>query len=600
MKVRFWGTRGSIAKPGSSTVRFGGNTSCVEARSASGTIVILDCGTGAHGLGQDLMESGVHPLRGHILITHTHWDHIQGIPFFDPLFVPGNEWDIYAPRGLGSSLRESLAGQMQYTYFPVTLEELGAAIRYHDLVEGVFEIGDNKVRTLYMNHPALTLGYRLEADGVSVVYACDHEPHSRQYAQGTGTMSEQDRRHIEFMGGADLVIHDAQYTTVEYTDKFGWGHTPVACAVDMCRSAGVSRLALTHHDPLRSDDHVDALCEDVRTSLSQAGRSLAVFAAAEGMVVELEASSNIKEEGDSESFSAVAPIEPALQDHQVLIGIADETLAEKIQQAAQADNLRILRAETSQDVLGIVRSTRLSLVILDDGQVGGNALETCRAIRDMDIDHARDLPVVIVTDADSDAGADVGVTDWLIHPFTAEYARTRVRAWVMRSVCRWGRAPFPENEAHRIEALKALQLLDTKIEERFERITRIAAAAFDVPIALVTLVDQDRQWFKSRFGLSPTETPRDQAFCAHTILDTEVMIVRDTLLDPRFADNPLVIGQPRIRFYAGYPLTLPNGTSPGTLCLVDTRPRDLDEVKINLLRDLGKMVEREMTATLPA
>jgi phosphoribosyl 1,2-cyclic phosphodiesterase/DNA-binding response OmpR family regulator len=600
MKVRFWGTRGSIAKPGPSTVRFGGNTSCVEARSASGTIIILDCGTGAHGLGQDLMESGVHPLRGHILITHTHWDHIQGIPFFDPLFVPGNEWDIYAPRGLGSSLRESLAGQMQYTYFPVTLEELGAAIRYHDLVEGDFEVGDIKVRTLYMNHPALTLGYRLEADGVSVVYACDHEPHSRQYAQGTGTMSEQDRRHIEFMQGADLVIHDAQYTTTEYTDKLGWGHTLVACAVDMCRTAGVRRLALTHHDPLRNDDHVDALCEDARTSQPQAGRPMAVFAAAEGMVVELNASLAAKEEGDSESFSAVTPIEPALQDHQVLIGIADGTLAEKIQQAAQADNLRILRAETSQDVLGIVRSTRLSLVILDDGEVGGHALETCRAIRDMDIDHARDLPVVIVANADSDAGTDAGVTDWLIRPFTAEYARTRVRAWVMRSMCRWGRAPFPENEAHRIEALKALQLIDTEKEERFEQLTRIAAAAFDVPIALVTLVDQDRQWFKSRFGLSATETPRDQAFCAHTILDTEVMIVRDTLLDPRFADNPLVIGQPRIRFYAGYPLTLPNGTSPGTLCLVDTRPRDLDEVKINLLRDLGKMVEREMTATLPA
>ncbi len=600
MKVRFWGTRGSIAKPGSSTVRFGGNTSCVEARSASGTIIILDCGTGAHGLGQDLMESGVHPLRGHILITHTHWDHIQGIPFFDPLFVPGNEWDIYAPRGLGSSLHESLAGQMQYTYFPITLEELGAAIRYHDLVEGVFEIGDIKVRTLYMNHPALTLGYRLEADGVSVVYACDHEPHSRQYAQGTGTMSEQDRRHIEFMRGADLVIHDAQYTTTEYTDKFGWGHTPVTCAVDMCRSAGVRRLALTHHDPLRNDDHVDALCEDARTSLSKAERSMAVFAAAEGMVVELEASLDIKEEGDSESFSAVAPIEPALQDHQVLIGIADETLAEKIQQAAQADNLRILRAETSQDVLEIVRSTRLSLLILDGGQVGSDALETCRAIREMDIDHARDLPVVIVANTDSDAGTDVDVTDWLIQPFTAEYARTRVRAWVMRSMCRWGRAPFPENEAHRIEALKALQLLDTKKEERFERITRIAAAAFDVPIALVTLVDQDRQWFKSRFGLSATETPRDQAFCAHTILDMKIMIVRDTLLDPRFADNPLVIGKPRIRFYAGYPLTLPNGTSPGTLCLIDTRPRDLDEVKINLLRDLGKMVEREIAAILPS
>jgi len=545
------------------------------------------------------MESGVHPLRGHILITHTHWDHIQGIPFFDPLFVPGNEWDIYAPRGLGSSLRESLAGQMQYTYFPVTLEELGAAIRYHDLVEGVFEIGDIKVRTRYMNHPALTLGYRLDADGVSVVYACDHEPHSRQYARGTGTMSEQDRRHIEFMRGADLVIHDAQYTTTEYANKIGWGHTPVDCAVDMSRAAGVRRLALTHHDPLRSDDRLDALCEDLSTSLPQAVRPMEVFAAAEGMVVELEASLDIKEK-DTENFSAIASIVPALHEHQVLIGIANETLAAKIQQAAQADNLRILQAETSEEVLGIVRSTRLSLVILDDGQVGGDALETCRAIRNIDVDHARDLPVIIAANAESDAGSEAGVTDWLIQPFTSEYVRTRLLAWVMRSMCRWRRAPFPENEARRIEALKELKLLDTKIEDRFERITRIAAAAFDVPIALVTLVDQDRQWFKSRFGLSVTETPRDQAFCAHTILDKDVMIVRDTLLDPRFADNPLVIGEPRIRFYAGYPLTLPNGTSPGTLCLIDTRPRELDEVKINLLRDLGRLVEREMAATLPS
>ena len=324
-----------------------------------------------------------------------------------------------------------------------------------------------------------------------------------------------------------------------------------------------------------------------------------IFAAAEGMVIELKASLDNKAERDTESFSAVTSIEPALQDHQVLIGIADETLAEKIQQAAQADNLRILRAETSKDVLEIVRSTRLSLVILDDGRVGGSALETCRAIRDMDTDHARDLPVVIVANAYSDAGIDVGVTDWLIQPFTPEYVRTRLRAWVMRSMCRWGRAPFPENEEHRIEALKALQILDTKKEERFEKITRIAAAAFDVPIALVTLVDRDRQWFKSHFGLSATETPRDQAFCAHAILDTKVMIVRDTLLDPRFADNPLVVGEPRIRFYAGYPLTLSNGTSPGTLCLIDTRPRDLDEVKIDLLRELGRLVEREMTATLP-
>ena len=593
MRVRFWGTRGSIAKPGPSTVRFGGNTSCVEVRSASGTLVILDCGTGAHGLGQVLMETGQHPLKGHVLITHTHWDHIQGIPFFAPFFVPGNEWDIYAPRGLGQSMREALAGQMQYTYFPVTLEALGATIRYHDLVEGVFEVGDIRVRTRYMNHPALTLGYRLEADGVSIVYACDHEPHSHQYALGKGTMGEQDRRHVDFIKGADLVIHDAQYTAPEYVDKMGWGHTTVECAVDMCLTAGVRRLALTHHDPLRDDDSVDRVCDDACAGLPKSERPLEVFAAAEEMVIELEASADIRKRKETGESSAVASIEPALLENQILIGIADETLGEQIQQAAQADHLRTLQAATSEDVLAIIRSTRLSLVILEDG-LGGGALATCRAIRDMDSDNARDLPVIIVADTESDTGSEAGVTDWLIKPFSPEYVRTRMRAWVMRSVCRWRRAPMPESEAHRIEAVKELQLLDTAPEERFDQITRIAAAAFDVPIALVTLVDQDRQWFKSRFGLSAPETPRDQAFCAHAILEKDVMLVRDTLLDPRFADNPLVIEDPRIRFYAGYPLTLPNGNSPGTLCLIDTRPRDLDEAKLDLLRKLGRLVEQEM------
>ena len=122
MIVRFWGTRGSIPKPGPGTVRYGGNTSCVEVRSASGTLVVLDCGTGAHGLGQALVASAPSPLRGHLLIGHTHWDHIQGFPFFAPVFIPGNEWHIYGPRGVGSSLREALAGQMQSSYFPIKLK----------------------------------------------------------------------------------------------------------------------------------------------------------------------------------------------------------------------------------------------------------------------------------------------------------------------------------------------------------------------------------------------------------------------------------------------------------------------------------------------
>ena len=141
MLIRFWGARGSLAKPGPTTLRYGGNTSCVEVRTADGTLIVLDCGTGAHELGQSL-EAGGLPQRGHLLITHTHWDHIQGFPFFAPLFGPRNEWDIYAPGGLGQELERTLAGQMEYTYFPVTLKQLGATIRYHDLVEGSFALAE--------------------------------------------------------------------------------------------------------------------------------------------------------------------------------------------------------------------------------------------------------------------------------------------------------------------------------------------------------------------------------------------------------------------------------------------------------------------------
>src|SRR5262249_15189582 len=163
MDVRFWGTRGSIAKPGPTTLRYGGNTSCVEVRTLDGTLIVLDCGTGAHELGVALMASGDKPIRGHLMLTHTHWDHIQGFPFFAPLFVPGNEFDIYAPGGLGQHLETTLAGQMEYNYFPVTLAQLGATIRYHELTEGSFKIGGVSVVAQYLNHPALTLGYRLAA-----------------------------------------------------------------------------------------------------------------------------------------------------------------------------------------------------------------------------------------------------------------------------------------------------------------------------------------------------------------------------------------------------------------------------------------------------
>lgn len=601
MRVRFWGTRGSIAKPGPGTVRYGGNTACVEVRSSSGTLVVLDCGTGAHGLGQALVaEAGPRPLRGHLLISHTHWDHIQGIPFFAPFFVPGAEWDVYGPRGLAQSLRETLAGQMQYTYFPITLECMGATIRYHDLVEGVFRVGDVEVSARYLHHTALTLAYRLEADGAALVYASDHEPFARALADGEGAIEGRDRRHAEFLAGADLVAHDAQYTAAEYPAKLGWGHSTVEYAVAVCREAGARRLALTHHDPLRDDDALDRIVAETRDRLARAEPQLEVFAAAEGLTVQLGGGpGSARGPGLAEAAPAAALFAPpALGRQSVLLATGDEATAETVAEAVRADDARVTRATDAGSVLRSVEAEQPVLVILarhlPDGTDG---LELCRAIRALGTAPTREVPVIVVARREeAEAGVAAGVTDWLVEPFSAVYARTRVRAWLMRVRCRWAQPPMPADEQRRLAALRRLAVLDTAPEERFDRFTRLAVAAFDVPIALVSLVDQNRQWFKSRHGpLTLRETPREVSFCAHAIARPEILVVSDTLLDPRFADNPVVTGEPRIRFYAGCPLALPeDGSRVGTLCLLDTRPRELDASALGLLRDLANLVRQEL------
>ena len=184
MRVRFWGTRGSIAKPGPGTVRYGGNTSCVEVRSRDGTLVVLDCGTGAHGLGQRSRRRGPRPMRGHILIGHTHWDHIQGFPFFAPLFVAGQRMGRLRAARARAVVAQTLAGQMQYTYFPVEPRSVRGDHPLPRPGGGRLQIGDVRVTARYLNHPALTLGYRLEADGVALVYATDHEPHTPRARRG--------------------------------------------------------------------------------------------------------------------------------------------------------------------------------------------------------------------------------------------------------------------------------------------------------------------------------------------------------------------------------------------------------------------------------
>ena len=594
MRVRFWGTRGSIAKAGPGTVRYGGNTSCVEIRVDDGTIVVLDCGTGAHALGESLM-AGEQPVRGHLLISHTHWDHIQGLPFFAPLFNPTNEWDIYAPRGLGQSLQDTLAGQMQYTYFPVTLEDLGATIHYHDLIEGVFEVGGITVHTQYLNHPALALGYRLEADGAVIVYACDHEPHSRQLAVREGEIGTQDRRHMEFLRDADLVIHDAQYTIAEYPNRVGWGHSTVRYAADMCRLADVKRLALSHHDPLREDDDVDRVVEAARATNRDAAHALEIFGAAEGAVIELRSDAVGSVRVQSDEPSAIAPVTSAIQVHTILLGVGDPETAALITGSVEPKSIRIVKADNREMAVEQYRSDLPSLVILDEALRGGSALEICHDIRQID-DNAYEVPIIVAAD-ETNASADAAseITDWLIKPFSREYVRTRIMAWVLRQSCRWVPAPLPPDEDQRLATLHDLDILDTEPEERFDRITRLAAAIFDVPVVLISFIDRDRQWFKSAQGIEVRETPRDKAFCAHTILKDGVTIVPDALLDDRFADNPFVVGDTRIRFYAGHPLTATDGSHLGTLCLIDTQPRQINDDKVDLLKDLTALVQRELS-----
>lgn len=580
MQIRFWGTRGSLAKPGPQTVRYGGNTSCVEVRSAAGTRLIIDCGTGAHELGQAIMREG-GPARGHVLISHTHWDHIQGIPFFAPFFVPGNSWDLYAPQGFGESLKDTLAGQMEYTYFPVSTEAFGAAVRYHNLGEGSFTIEDFTVHTRYLNHPALTLAFRVEVDGASIAYACDHEPHSRELAMGEGPIEGEDLAHAEFMDGVDLIIHDAQYLAHEYAAKQGWGHSTVDYAVSIARAARVRTIALTHHDPSRSDDEIDAYLAKLRAALKSGDPE--VIAAYEGLEIELGSTEASGAALTPNTPSAIRRA-PAAESARMLLVALDDAVADKILRAVAEEPVELVRLSPEQAV-SEVAALQPSMVMVDQRAQSAFDDAICGLATEQ-------VPWVVLGGS---GPPPTCFADRLEDPWSVEYARTRIRTWLMRAECHWARPPMPDDEAERVAALRRLGILDTAPEERFDRHTRIAAALFKVPIALVSLVDADRQWFKSCFGTDVCESSRETSFCAHAIASNQdMLIVPDALQDERFRDNPMVSDGPRIRFYAGSVLYSPERKKVGTVCILDVRPRNLSDEEQKLLRDVAAAVEAEM------
>ncbi len=295
MKFRFWGVRGSIPSPGPRTVRYGGNTTCIEVCSDDGSLIILDAGTGIFALAQHLLTR--LPVSANIFITHSHWDHIHGLPFFTPLFIKGSRVRLHGAFDpvTGNGIEHVLGVQLQNSYFPVSEAQMDAIIEYRTLDIGdPVAVGDAVIENVVMNHPVTNLGYRISCNGKSLFFTGDHEPFYNLYpaddarhAPFQQQIAQRGREVDQAMAGVDALIVDCSYTRTEYPAKQGWGHGTFDAALDMAARVGAKALYCTHHEPTRSDDELEAVFAEMMARRAPLPEGLSVYLAYEGLEVHL-------------------------------------------------------------------------------------------------------------------------------------------------------------------------------------------------------------------------------------------------------------------------------------------------------------------------
>jgi phosphoribosyl 1,2-cyclic phosphodiesterase/ActR/RegA family two-component response regulator len=295
-RLRFWGVRGSIPTPGPTTLEYGGNTSCIEVR-AEGQIIILDAGTGLRLLGHELTaEFDNRPLEATLLLTHTHWDHIQGLPFFLPVYRPQSQLLILGYEGARDGLEHVLSSQMENPFFPIGLKQVPANVRIEELKELSFHVGPVRVEACFANHPGICVGYRLFTSGGSIAFFPDNEPmHAPRGVKPTAAevaIARESARHrdhkiIDFLRSTDVLIMDAQYDAEEYEQHIGWGHGCLDDVVALAIEAEVKRLFLFHHDPNHDDAKIRQMVTSARALAAARKSQLEIEAAREGLVVEL-------------------------------------------------------------------------------------------------------------------------------------------------------------------------------------------------------------------------------------------------------------------------------------------------------------------------